>query len=710
MARHCFQEESIAQILNEHFVCVKVDREERPDVDEKYGRFMERFAGKKGWPMSVFLDSNGVPMCGDFYLQPGQFRVILLNIVEKWKSNRTSLYQTTEASIKEEKSIEEVFSARKAIEKVINDLSFRFDHVHGGFNESGGAKFLQGCVLTALFRFCSILYFAEGKSYFSGIALDIALKTLDSMSSRGICDLISGGFHRYSEESDWNSPHFEKMLLDQALMIEAYSLAFGVSKSNHYCFIASKTIEFCLDNLYNEDLMMFQSSQSAESYDADEQTMLEGAFYLWSLEHIQNALGVEDSNHFLKKYCFLSESKLLNMFEINDDLFFQEYLEKLRLYREKSKSRPENDRKAIVSWNALMISALVRASFTLQNERYLKVSIATANNILTKFNDPLMHCEGIEGFAQDYAFTVQATLDLYEVTGDLLWLKHSINLQVAQIDKFWNENFSCFVLSLDGSAEYDSAWFYDRGEPSFLAISTRNLYRLFELLHVYKFKELADRLVSLFSNTVQKQELNLSKSCYMISIATICSQKLPCSKFMVSGSRPSKDWPNFVQEILFSEFMFPNYLIVHLKDEFQLDDLKYLLTSHNSSEVDFYDLYFSSNSKNQQSVFFCCGETCLAPFRDCAVMIKSLKSNRLIFSSDIRQENIWTCLKESRVSEVLRIISEVCNDTFTPDGNSALQFIDCILNLLQILLLRKAIRRCFGYVPPPETRRLLRLF
>jgi uncharacterized protein YyaL (SSP411 family) len=711
MGRHCFQDSKIAQLLNEHFIAVKVDREERPDLDAKYGKFIESIHSKRGWPMSVFLDSSKTPLFGDFYMSADQFQILLSEIIESPEKvvEKYQKKKSGEASkeIDEKSASPGEFDLKKTLFTVINQLSFSYDSQYGGFHESGGAKFPHACTLNALLDLS--VYYVDASSgkvddsvnyYLAGVAVDIVTSTLRNMCSRGIFDHVGGGFHRYTEDTEWSVPHFEKMLNDQALLLNLYLDAYTQTGDLLFAYVARKIISYCLETLKQDNQPLFYSAQSAESKDANSGEMVEGDYYFWSREHVASSLDETKAKTF--EELFSASGKCLHL---RNQLFSEQDIQQLDLltgelksFRNRTRPHPERDEKFILSWNALMVSSLIKASAVFENNRYLEIAISAMNEIKSTLFDgkTLYHCVGVDGFCIDFACTIQSSLDLFEMLGDSTWLQFAIELQTIQNKKFWkDEFFSPSEISRDDPLDWD--YFRDRAEPSFLSVSVKNLNRIYAICHDPIHKSMADQLFASFRKSIVQQRGYFSKCCQ--ALLQFSNSSVDVCRFVISGNYNPADAHKLWLNSLFKERL-PSKAVIQIPSTEHLSRLKLHLFA---SEVEYYDSYLLSDGPGPV-VFFCRGSMCLAPAKKMPALRKALDSSAAQGKMrDLKpSDNIWSLLKRNDLEFLVKILDSLKVSNVTADSTVFCLFHALIL-CLKAFKQKMASLHCFGFVRLLET-------
>ncbi|OAD00075.1 hypothetical protein MUCCIDRAFT_113528 [Mucor lusitanicus CBS 277.49] len=602
MEHESFESESVAAIMNQKFVNIKVDREENPGVDKLYMTYVQLTSGQGGWPMSVFLTPDLNPFFGasyfppeDQYGKPG-FKTLLNRIAQLWETDPQKVKASGENMTQQLRSYiqakpAELTSALDPIAvaaETYHHFENSFDPVYGGFGPA--PKFPTPVQLQFLIDY--YMYNRQKKTADAQKALEMALFTLKKIAAGGIHDHVGSGFHRYSTDKKWHVPHFEKMLYDQAQLLSLYSSAYQITGEAVFAEVTRDIILYVSRDLHHAQ-GGFYSAEDADSLPLDKSTKkLEGAFCVWEISELQDILGLvnsyvvgvhygckeegnvdpaQDPQNELKRKNVLSESQSIEdtakaagmtPTEVHEIL----NLAKIKLweYRAKVRPRPHRDEKILTSWNGLMITGLVHAYDAIQDEEIIKLAVEAAEFIYHQLYDPSTHtllrsyCNGpsdIQGFIDDYCNLIQALLDLYEVTFDERWIEWAFALQEKQNELFYDaEQGGYFNVTVDDTSilvrmkeEQDGA------EPSANAVSLRNLVRLASLLEVSAYFNKAQETVSAF-------RLSLSKFPFAIPA-------LVASFMLVSNAgRPTDPTMSTFKKIVSRVFM-PNKLVALAKLE-----------------------------------------------------------------------------------------------------------------------------------------------
>jgi uncharacterized protein len=524
MEQESFENESIAQIMNEHFVCIKVDREERPDIDEIYMSAVQMMTGSGGWPLSVWLTADLKPFFGGTYFPPENkwgrvgFKNILTQIASLWHQERDKLLQSANQLKDNINQLSEVNISDEEIKidlwhGAINFIKSRYDEKYGGFGQA--PKFPQAMEISFLLRY----YFHTADK----LVLDMVENTLQRMAQGGIYDQLGGGFHRYATDEKWLVPHFEKMLYDNALLAITYLEAFQITNKQFYADIASETLDYVLREMTSVEGGFF-SSQDADS-EGDE-----GKFYVWQKSEIEQILTENKAQLFCDFYDvsengnwegknILNVSQNLSDFSKKEKFAANELKKRLLSYRQKlyqeriKRIAPGTDDKIITAWNGMMISAMCKGYQVLKDERYLSSAKKAANFLLIEMykNGKILrtHRNGkshLNGYLSDYALIISALLDLYETTFELNYLEKSLELNTLLFQKFWDDKAGGFFFTPSDHEKLlvKTRNASDNAVPSGNSVAVENLLRISEFTSDRSLKEKAELTVKLYLDQVRK--------------------------------------------------------------------------------------------------------------------------------------------------------------------------------------------------------------
>lgn len=552
MAHESFEDEQIAAVLNRDFVSIKIDREERPDIDRVYMLFIQASTGSGGWPMSVFLTPDLKPFFGGTYFPPDSrygrpgFRDLLEHLARAWKQERARVEESGANVTEQLRSIAASAKAKIEPDKALFESGFSyfrrsFDSRYGGFG--GAPKFPRPVVFNYLFR----LYAADGNAE----ALEMSLRTLQSMAMGGMHDQLGGGFHRYSVDERWFVSHFEKMLYDQAQLALSYLEAYQITRDEDFARVARGIFSYVKRDLTPPSrdrngavapVPAFYSAEDADSPDPENPSHSgEGAFYLWRSSEIEAVLGPTDSRVFSLRFGVEPDGNVQNdphgEFTGRNILYqartLQEVapragtppdtiraildsaIEKLLAVRNR-RPRPHLDNKILTSWNALMISAFVKAFVVLGDQECLEAAQAAAQFLLTAMYNPQTgdllrrFCDGeagIPAFLDDYAFFTQALLDLFEASGEPGYLDTAAKLARTGLARFEDRQDGGFFSTAAGAPDVllrikDD---YDGAEPSGNSIATDVMLRLAHLTGNRIFRESAEKSLRAFAPKLAAQ-------------------------------------------------------------------------------------------------------------------------------------------------------------------------------------------------------------
>ena len=513
MAHESFENDEIAKIMNENFVNIKVDREERPDLDDIYQKVCQMATGQGGWPLSVFLTPDQKPFYVgtyfpvlDSYGRPG-FGSILRQLSQAWKEKPKDIEQAAQKFIDGLQQTESVKSSSKIEQSVLDEAAINLlqmgDVTYGGFGSS--VKFPNAANISFLFRYGKI----TGIHKFT----DFSLTTLKKMAKGGIFDQIGGGFHRYSTDSKWLVPHFEKMLYDNALIPINYIEAYQITKNEFYLDVMKQTLDFVLREMTSPEGGFYSA------LDADSEGV-EGKYYVWKKSEIKQILG-DDAEVFCLYYDVTDGGNwegnniLCNNISISTVAFnfgkteeqIKEILtrssKKLLAEREK-RIRPGLDDKVLTSWNALMITAFAKGYQISQESKYLDAAencvkfieknLFDGEQLLRTYKDGKSK---IQGYLDDYSYFVNALLDVFEITSNPKYLNLAKKLAHYVVDHFWDSENNSFFMTADNHEKLiiRPKSNYDLSVPSGNSVSAFVLLKLYHITHENNFLDVATKLL-----------------------------------------------------------------------------------------------------------------------------------------------------------------------------------------------------------------------
>lgn len=537
MERESFENEATAAIMNEHFINIKIDREERPDLDHIYMDAVQAMTGSGGWPLNVFLTPEAKPFYGGTYFPPQRafnrpgWNDVLLGIVQSFNERRTEIETQAEnltehlvksnAFIGKETEKEQIFTIENC-DQIFQQLMKQADREWGGFGKA--PKFPQTFSIQYLIRYANVTGNKE--------ALQQALLSLDKMIAGGLYDQLRGGFARYSTDTEWLVPHFEKMLYDNALLVSVLAEAYQFTGKARYREVIEETMSFIMEE------MMGEGKAFLSAIDADSEGE-EGKFYVWKKAEVEELLE-KDASFFCAYYNItekgnwddahaLGEPKnILHIrkpfAEIANELgtsaeeikkILEACRQKLLLERNR-RVRPATDDKVILGWNALMNAACCKAYTATGNNKYKQLAVDNMHFLLRSFSDAqhetAMHHTWkndkarFPAFLDDYAYLIQALIQLQEITMDKLWLQKAKALAAYLIENFKDEASPFFFYTPAGQKDIivRKKEVYDGATPSGNAVMAYNLYQLAHIFNNEAWRQMALDLVSAISNAVLK--------------------------------------------------------------------------------------------------------------------------------------------------------------------------------------------------------------
>ena len=524
MERESFQDLEVAELMNEKFISIKVDREERPDIDQVYMNAIQLITGNGGWPLNVITLPDGRPIWGGTYFSKEQWSSALKQISELYESEPEKFISYAERVQEGINSLNVVESKTNSFENVdlskySESLLEDIDEEYGGFK--GAPKFMMPNNLEFLLRY-SVQNQQENSK-------NKILKSLNMMAYGGIFDHVDGGFSRYSTDERWHVPHFEKMLYDNGQLMSLYSVGYRISKSELY----KKTI-YKIHEYINSEMKDFSGGYYS-SLDADSKledgSYAEGEYYTWRKEELEKI--IQDNFDLFTEYFNVNEygfweeeNKYILTRTISDEEFIKKnnlqhtefnniksvWLNKLKIAR-KEKKKPGLDYKIITSWNGLMISGYVNAYKAINDEVFMNEAISAGEFIysnLVKKDGGLFHNHvngqsKINGYLEDYAMVIQASLDLYEITLNQLWIERALKLSEYVIDNFSSGESELFYFTSkkDEDLISRSVEFRDNVIPSSNSIMAKNLFRLY---HYFDKEEYYERSKNMSLSVTQEFE------------------------------------------------------------------------------------------------------------------------------------------------------------------------------------------------------------
>ena len=512
LRRESFEDPKTAAFINRNFIPIKVDREERPEVDAYYMSAVQAMTGGGGWPLTVFLTPDQKPFYGGTYFPPEprygmpSFMQVLEFVSNLWKEKRNEVESNSQQVLKviaPPAPNERAELGKEVLDEGYSTLVSSFDPEYGGFG--GAPKFPLPGTMGFLLRY----HRRTGKE----LALRAVLRTLDGMMAGGVRDHLGGGFHRYSTDRVWLVPHFEKMLYDNALLAKVYTEAYQVTRRKDYADVVRETLRWIRKEMKDRG-GGFYSAQDADTTEG------EGTYYTWTPEEVTKAAGNAAGAAFCRLYGVTKtgnfEGRTILHLDAHSPLTVEERSEVARakeaLYKARiQRPRPATDNKVLTSLNGLAISAFAFASVALDEPEFADEGVGAARFVLDK-----MSIEGrllrryaggeaaLEGTLQDYAFFVQGLLDLFEATSEPTWLEEAIRLTKLMIEDYEDSEGGGFYLTTTAEPVRLKES-YDGPTPSGNSVAVLDLIRLSELTGNKIFRESAERALKAFAGEVQRQ-------------------------------------------------------------------------------------------------------------------------------------------------------------------------------------------------------------
>lgn len=641
MERESFEDTEVARLMNESFINIKVDREERPDIDGIYMTVCQMMTGAGGWPLTVLLTPDRKPFFAGTYF-PKESRYgragmldLIPRLVEVWKHKRGDIEQS---ALEITSALQGNYDRRsgEALQPSILDQAFQqlarsFDESHGGFGSS--PKFPSPHQLLFLLRYWS----QTGNER----ALFMVEKTLQAMRQGGIYDHIGFGFHRYSTDSQWLVPHFEKMLYDQAMLAMAYTEAWQASRNETYARTVREVLDYVLRDMRSPEGGFY----SAEDADSEGE---EGRFYLWTPGEIESMLSEQEARVFLYAFNIQSNgnfreeairhqtgrniphtsktseqlSLLLEMPLERLEVLLESARKKLFEQREK-RIHPYKDDKILTDWNGLMIAALAKAGQAMGQNQYVEAASKAADFILNQLRNSeglLLHRfrngdASITAHLDDYAFFVWGLLDLYEASFDEKYLEAAVCLNEEMLNRFWDEKNGGLFFSAFDSRDIlvRRKEIYDGATPSGNSVAALNLIRLGRMSGNADLERKADSILRVFSESLNQTPMGY----------THCLQSLffsGASSEIVIAGRPESEDTQILLKALHS-FYFPCKVVL-LRPEGQPDSFLFELAPFIQSLI---------SIQGQATAYICCNHACQSPTTDAERMLEvlqELKSNQ----------------------------------------------------------------------------------
>ena len=581
MAHESFEDKEVADFLNKYYVAVKVDREERPDVDKIYMSACQSLTGRGGWPLTILMTPEGRPFFAGTYFpkssrmgMPGLMD-ILKQIADMWENNRQKILSSSDKiinAIQPRQSLNPAFNTvnRETLRKGYGQFEKSFDSKWGGFGAA--PKFPTPHHLTFLLRW--------HKRSADPSALKMAGKTLTAMRRGGLFDHIGFGFHRYSVDEKWLVPHFEKMLYDQALLANAYIEAYQATKEKRFAIAAQEIFTYVLRDMTDPNGGFY----SAEDADSEGE---EGLFYIWKQKDIIRNLGEKEGDLFCRFYGISDKGNFEEGFSIPhitlsmEDFAKQEGIEpgkledhlmnaRQRLFAVREKRvHPLKDDKILTSWNGLMIAALSKGYQAMGDKKYADAAEAAANFILTKLRGTdgrlfrrFRHGDvAYPGYLDDYAFLVWGLIELYEATFEVSYLEEAVALNKAMIDIFWDKKGGGLYFTGKGNETLItvSKDAYDGALPSGNSVAALNFLRLGRMTGNVDLEKRAEQLIRSFSG-----DINVFPMGYTHLLSAVDFIAGPAQEIVIAGDPAHKATKCMIRAV--QEKFLPNKVVLFYND------------------------------------------------------------------------------------------------------------------------------------------------
>ena len=640
MAHESFEDDKIASLMNEHFVSIKVDREERPDIDSIYMTVCQLMTQSGGWPLTIIMTPEKKPFFAGTYI-PKETRFgriglkeLLMRIKELWTNEKKKLIESSEkiTEVLQETSIESpgMSLSENDLNNVLQQLSRHYDEKHGGFGER--PKFPSPHNLLFLLR----MWKRSGNSHI----LLMVEKTLQAMRFGGIFDHIGFGFHRYSTDRTWLVPHFEKMLYDQAMLAIAYIEAYQATKNPLYRQTAKEIFTYVLRDMTSENGGFY----SAEDADSEG---IEGKFYVWDYHELQTLLEKEEFELLIKVYNVKKEGnyreeatqeptgmnilhltrpykELASELKISTDNIMTriENIRKKLFTEREQRIHPHKDDKILTDWNGLMIAALALGGYVFKEPIYIDAAVKGLKFTLKKLRDKdgrLLHRfreESAEllAFIDDYAFLIWGILNLYEATLDVKYLKLAIEMMDDQFHYYWDNEIGAFYFTANDAEKLITRRkeIYDGAIPSGNSVAMLNMLRLSQLTGDQEYEKKADILGRVFAENIKNSSLGFT---YFLSAIDFALG--PTFSLVISGDTNKED-TNFILDIIRDNYL-PNKALLFRPTDIELPKIDEL-----SNFITYFDKY-----EGKATAYVCINKTCKPPTNEAKKMVEYLNPKRI---------------------------------------------------------------------------------
>ena len=635
MEHESFENDEVAALMNDAFVSIKVDREERPDIDNVYMEVTQMMNGRGGWPMTVIMTPDKQPFfSGTYFPKYSRGRRIgmmelIPRVKDAWHNSRDSL-KIDAANLTERLQQNQINRTSEGeiysdiLDKAFQSFQSRYDDIRGGFGRA--PKFPKAHDYSFLIKY----YKRTGNQ----AALNMSEFSLQAMRKGGMYDQVGFGFHRYSTDAHWLVPHFEKMLYDQAILVQAYLDAFQTTGKQYYADVVDEILEYVLRDMTSLEGGYY----SAEDADSEGE---EGKFYVWNLNELEEILGKEDADlfqrtfninpngnwseghrhktnipHLKKDFIAIAREKNMDLKALTDRL--EEIRNKLFTIRE-DRIHPQKDDKVLTDWNGLMIAAMARAGGVLNNERYAqsaeKAMSFLLKNLRNEDGSLLKRYRngnaGLTGVLDDYAFTIWALIELYHLSYDEKYLEIAMELSEYQIDQFWDfeKHGFFFTAALGEELLVRTKEVYDGAIPSGNSVSAFNFIRLARMTSRLDFEETAFHILNAFAG-----QLNRGSSGFSMMMQAADFAFGPSYEVLIFGDEKNSKTQKMLEDI--QSIYMPNRVMVYGKNGEQ--DLKNIIPF-----VGFY----SPEHDGSARVYVCQNFSCKLPTSDFEVVKQQLGVN-----------------------------------------------------------------------------------
>lgn len=593
MEKESFEDEEVAALMNDAFVSIKVDREERPDIDGIYMSVCQMMTGGGGWPLTIIMTPDKKPFfSGTYFPKRKKFnRIGMMELIPRikdvWLNKRNDINKSADEitnALKQGSNQDEKTEITKEIfDRAFESYKQRYDSTFGGFGNA--PKFPSPQNLMFLLRY---YHRTQNES-----ALEMVTHTLTQMRLGGIYDHIGFGFARYSTDREWLVPHFEKMLYDQAMLCMAYTEAYQITQNNLFKQTAQEILEYVLRDMTHPEGGFY----SAEDADSEGE---EGKFYLWTIEEIQEILQ-EDAELFIKLFNvedggnWLDESKgmmtgtnilhlkntvdILQSSDPFNEIDIEEFISRTgkKLFKEREKRiHPHKDDKILTDWNGLMISAFAKASTVFDDEKYKSAAINAMDFILKKLrhsDGKLIHRyrdreAGLPAHIDDYSFIIQTLLDLFELTFGPNYLKTAIELTNTLTNHFLDKQRGGFFFTSDDGEKLITRQkdLYDGAYPSGNSVMLSNLVRLGMLTANPMYEETARQMIDSFSGQVNNYPSVFSQ--FLMGLDLVINKSF---EIIIAGAEDSEEAENIIKN--FRIIFLPNKIFIYNNKNDKLSEL-----------------------------------------------------------------------------------------------------------------------------------------